>query len=295
MIVEELPALLARLRAALVEEASPNPGQQLAYGRPHAHPRAKHYPRFSKTGERLAGSVRVRPDCPRPVKGRCECPPDGSWRPIVGVLRGDATARHATAVPASRLRPALEGQLWTDEVYEQGPDGLWRCRWPVRRALERQRGANPELWQAAVALLRGVAPATVFAVPDPKGGAERLLRRIVRWAVEESEREWERRPRQWWDAPRRGRANSEPQNVAEAADTASSPPDTGTLQRPPSACYTAARSVGPRASSPINPLRTRAGSRGSLGPNSVATASPRVATDCWCEGVGCEWCVLGQD
>ena len=142
-----LASMLAQLRADLEEEATPLPGQQKAFGRPHAHPRARYFPRYTPTGERLAGAVVIRPDCPRPLRGRCECPPDGSWRPAVGVIRADSVATHSAQVPASRLRIALEGTLWVDEVYEQGPDGLWRCRWPVRRALEALRGVNPVRWE----------------------------------------------------------------------------------------------------------------------------------------------------
>lgn len=211
---------LAALRQALAEEATPNPGASLAYGRPHAHPRARFYPRYSPTGERLTGSVRVRPDCPRPVKGRCECPPDGSWRPAVGVVRADAIARYATRVPASRLRVALEGTLWVDEVYEQGPDGLWRCRWPVRRALERQRAADPAAFAVAIRLLEGVHPSRAWAAggvpPGPEQAALRILARIESWATEERDTEWERRPRQWWDKPKvRSQSKSEAQMVAE--------------------------------------------------------------------------------
>lgn len=90
----ELAAALHRIRTALVEEATPLPGQHRIYGRPHAHPRTRWEPRYSRTGERLPGAVRIRPDCPRPVKGRCECPEDGSWRPATGVIRADATARY---------------------------------------------------------------------------------------------------------------------------------------------------------------------------------------------------------
>jgi hypothetical protein len=223
-----LGELLTALRIALVDEASPQSGQQLAYGRPHQHPRARWFPRYSKTGERLPGAERIGPDCPRPVKGRCECPPDGSWRPAVGVVRADATARHAVAVPASRLRSWLDATtVWVDEVYDRGTDGLWRCRWPVRRALERLRGASPRRWAIAVAVLRGDALASVWgshgAPPDPAAEALRILGQLERWADEERWAEWERRPRQWWDRRQpngRSFSLSESQAIAEHGPSA---------------------------------------------------------------------------
>lgn len=204
---------LQRIRLALVEEFTSLPGQQLSYGRPHAHPRARHFPRYRPTGERLPGVTRIGPDCPRPIRGRCECPPDGSWRPAVGVVRADATARHATLVPASRLRLVLEGDVWVDEVYEQDRNtGLWRCRRPMLRALERQRGADPRAWQVAIRLIQGVAPFRAWGAtgvpPGPELAALRILSRIERWAAEERETDWEWRPRQWWDKPRKPKARS---------------------------------------------------------------------------------------
>jgi hypothetical protein len=205
-MADSMAAILQRLRLALVEEATPLPGQQLAYGRPHGHPRSRYLPRYSPTGERLAGIVMIRPDCPRPVRGRCECPPDGSWRPAVGVIRADATATHARSVPASQLRPALEGSLWVADVYQQMADGLWHCRWPTRAALERIRGTSPRRWVIAVRLLGGQHPSAVWGAqgvpPDPFGEAIRILRQLEAWADEERIGTWERRPRQWWDQRR---------------------------------------------------------------------------------------------
>lgn len=254
-----LAEALDRIRLALVEEATPLPGQQLSYGRPHEHPRARHFPRYSPNGERLAGSVVVRPDCPRPVKGRCECPPDGSWRPAVGVIRADATAQYATRVPASRLRLALEGDVWVDEVYEQGPDGLWRCRRPMLRALERLRGASPRRWAIAIRLIRGDPLPSVWsahgAPPDPVGEALRVCGQLERWAQEERETDWEWRPRQWWDKPRKPKARSG--EKSEAQVTAEHEPRTdrglhpgaeaATLAPRPVAQGAPSRSQGPRA------------------------------------------------
>jgi len=222
-VANDLAEVLRRLRADLVEEATPLPGQSRAYGRPHAHPRTRYEPRYSKTGERLAGVVKIRPDCPRPVNGRCECPPDGSWRPSVGVIRADSAASHLVAVPSERLAGGTwpAERIFVHSVYEQGPDGLWRCRWPVRRALERVRGASVRRWAIAIRLLRGDPLMSVWGShgvpPDPTLEAIRLLKQLDRWAEEERVTEWEVRPRQWWDAPRKPRERSEAQIAAEAA------------------------------------------------------------------------------
>jgi hypothetical protein len=206
--------LLDRIRRDLVEEASALPGQQLSYGRPHAHPRTRYFPRYSPTGEKLPGVNMVRPDCPRPVHGRCECPPDGTWRPVVGVLRADTTAQHATTGTIGNAT------VWVDEVYEQGPDGLWRCRWPMRRALERLRGSSVRRWSIAIRLLNGEPLMHVWgshgAPPDPQREAVSILGSVERFAREEREIEWERRPRQWWDKPRQPNARSGSKSEAQA-------------------------------------------------------------------------------
>lgn len=225
-----VPAVLHRLREQLTAEATPNPGQSRTYGRPHEHPRTRYFPKYSRTGERIPGVTVIRPDCPRPVKGRCECPPDGTWRPSVGAIRADATAQHATLARPERMPDGLPEHVWVANVYEQGPDGLWRCRWPVRRALEVLRGSSPRRFAIAVQLLRGEPVHTVWgshgAPPDPTGEALRLLRQVERWADEERQIEWERRPRQWWEPPRKTRPKSQAQIAAEAAretvDTATS-------------------------------------------------------------------------
>jgi hypothetical protein len=226
----ELAEVLDRLRLDLVEEATPLPGQQLAYGRPHEHPRTRSFKHYSKSGQRIEGETRIGPDCPRPVRGRCECPPDGSWRPAVGVIRADSTATHAVQVPADRLRPALEGVFWVADVYVQEPDGLWHCRWPTRAALERLRGVSPRRWAVAVGLLRGDHVTAVWGAmgvpPNPIAEAFRIVRQLEAWAAEERTGEWERRPRQWWDPPKKARAsNDRPVSISESQAIAEHVPD----------------------------------------------------------------------
>jgi hypothetical protein len=125
------------------------------------------------------------------------------------------------SVPASRLRPILEGALWVADVYEQQPDGLWHCRWPARAALERLRGASPRRWLIAIRILRGDALMDVWGAhgvpPNPAGEAYRLMRQIETWAEQERVGEWEHRPRQWWDPPRKPKAaNARPVSKSDA-------------------------------------------------------------------------------
>ena len=278
-----LAAFLAQLRADLVEEAMPSPGTDLRYGRPHAHPRARYYPRYSPTGERLAGSVVVRPDCPRPVRGRCECPPDGSWRPVVGVVRADTTATHAAQVPASRLRLGLAGTIWVDEVYELGADGLWRCRWPVRRALEQLRGQSPARWATAIALLRGTHVSNAWgangAPPNPIGEAMRLLQLVDRRAQEERVTEWERRPRQWWDPPKKPNARALPKSDAQV--NAEHESNGGTVLTTTDAVATlppvTGAPIGPRSVTGVGPRASRQRPTCDFAPSSATASLPEAA------------------
>lgn len=218
-----LAEALRSVRAALIEEITPRPGRPRIYGRPHAYPRARSMPRFSRTGERLPGSVRIPPDCPRPVRGRCECPPDGSWHPTAGVILADATARDAVGVPGDRVPGgSAEATIWVTAVHDLGPDGLWRCRRPVFCALQHLRGASTRRWAIAVRLLRGDHLATVWgatgAPADPHREALGIIRTLDRWADDERRAEYEHRPHQWWDPPRRPRETekSDAQQTAEA-------------------------------------------------------------------------------
>lgn len=181
--------LLAELRAALLEEVGPISSGGLIYGRPHESTRAYSRPRYSLSGERLPGKVTFAPDCHEPdAAGVCGHPPDGSWRPMNGVAPADLLARQLEAADGS----------WRSNVYDLGPDGLWRCRWPYRRAMDRL--ANRNVRQAVVLwrVLRGepwIAVWLGFEVPaHPGGEVMSLARTVLRWADEEMRTEYERRP-----------------------------------------------------------------------------------------------------
>jgi hypothetical protein len=90
----------------------------------------------------------------------------------------------------------------------------------MRRAVEVLRGVSVRRWAIAVRLLQGDALGSVWgshgAPPDPTTDALRILRQLERWATEERETEWEWRPRQWWDPPRRSNARPLPKSDAQA-------------------------------------------------------------------------------
>lgn len=278
----ELAAALRRIRVSLVEEATPLPGQVLAFGRPHAHPRTRYEPRYSRTGERLEGSTRVRPDCPRPVRGRCECPPDGTWRPAVGVLRADATAHYGAAVPGDRARGGLPTEiLWVTVVHElDRTSGFWRCRRPTYCALQHLRGAARPRYQLVARLVRHVPLRLAFGAAglpaDPERAALGVVRTVERWAQEEREAEYERRPRQWFDRPREPRAsNTRPTGISESQAIAES---TGLTDGNPAATVSRERSGAEdaHAAAPLG-RPTRSGSTGSAPPYR-ASLSPAEAT-----------------
>lgn len=185
----------------LIHETEILPGSILAYGRPHEHARNRYLPRWSRTGVRIAGVNRVRPDCPRPVRGRCECPPDGSWRPVGGAIRADAIASSAQYV----RNPGTPEGLWADAVYLEGPDGLWRCIRPMRRALEQLRGESIRRFLVLDRLLDGVETSAAWdglGVPDELVAASvSICVQVERWAADEAGAEYERRPRRWRSLP----------------------------------------------------------------------------------------------
>lgn len=204
---ESLSVVLRLIAAQLRQEADRLPGTILAYGRPHQHARNRFLPRWSRSGMRIPGTNRVRPDCPKPVKGRCECPPDGSWRPIGGSQRADQLARSAEFVETSHVPDAAGRQpgIWTNSFYHQGPDGLWRCERPTARAVQRVHGESARRFLVLTRLLAGDSVDEAWfglgEVPDPTSAALSICLQVVRMADEEAATEWERRPRRWRAVP----------------------------------------------------------------------------------------------
>lgn len=197
----ELVRALRAIAVMLIHEADVNPSTVLAYGRPHEHARNRYLPRYSRSGTRIPGTSRLRPDCPKPVRGRCECAPDGSWRPVVGVQRADARAVAAELV----RNPGTTDALWVDVVYVQRPDGIWICLRPWRRALERLRGDNLRKFLVLDRLFDGQSFEAAWdglGTPnDPIAETLSACRQVERWAAEEASAEYERRPRRWRSLP----------------------------------------------------------------------------------------------
>jgi hypothetical protein len=200
-LIDILAHRLNRLRRDIIEEADRLPGTQLVYGRPHNTARNRYHPKWTMTGQRSPGVVIVKPDCPRPIKGRCECPPDGTWRPIGGSQRADMLAEQLVYV---RPNPAAPG-FWTQSVYELGIDGLWRCLRPHARAMERLRGESLRRFMVLTQLLRGEDLDEAwepFGIPEDIIAATlSILDHVDRMADAEAEYEYERRPRRWRDTP----------------------------------------------------------------------------------------------
>lgn len=201
--MSQLAVRVATIRKALEHEGDYAPGWVLAYGRPHQTGRSRLHPRFTRTGVRITGSVRVPPDCPAPVKGRCECRPDGSWRPVGGSLQADASAHNAVFARTSEVRED-DGRypgVWTDALYVKGPDGLWRCTRPHRRAMELLRDRYLRRY---LVLDRLIAGDRVDHAWSGLGRPKNLVRasldicdEVDAMAREESLAEYERRPREW--------------------------------------------------------------------------------------------------
>jgi hypothetical protein len=215
-----------QLRLALEHEADYAPGWVLAYGRPHEYARSRSFPRFSKTGNRAHGAVTISPDCSAPVKGRCECRPDGSWRPVGGSLRADALAHHAEFIRTSEV-PDDTGRYpgrWVVATYVKGDDGLWRCTRPHQRALDRLRGESLRRFLVLDRLLDGHGLKRAWlglGVPaDIIESTIGILEQVNRMAADESRAEYEVRPKtrpslSWVD-------RSESQRAAEEGSIAAS-------------------------------------------------------------------------
>lgn len=189
-------------------EVTSSPGSIVIWGQPHEHPRSRRSLRFGPTGDRVAGFTVVGPDCPRPVRGRCTCQPDGSWRPVVGVIRSDAS------LVGARRRDGVEGSpRWFDGVYVRRPDARWICLMPARRAMERLRSQSLRDWVGIQRLLRGWGVALAFPrESDPAAKADRVIGRLRGWIDEEAWAEYDRLPRRW----ARRKPVSEAQGNAEA-------------------------------------------------------------------------------
>ena len=204
---EWLAVLLEAISARLRVEADTLPGSVLAYGRPHEHARNRFFPRWSRSGKRIEGTNQVRPDCPAPLKGRCECKPDGSWRPIGGSQRADQLARSAEFVQTSSVREddGTYPGIWTTNFYAQGPDGLWRCDRPTARAMERLRGESARRFLVLVRLLDGNSLKAAWAglgnPVDPITASTSIAQQVIHMTDEEAVTEWERRPRRWRSIP----------------------------------------------------------------------------------------------
>jgi hypothetical protein len=195
-----LSVTVDRLRLALEHEADYAPGWVLAYGRPHEYARSRSIPRFTRTGV-PAGSFTVAPDCPSPVKGRCECRPDGNWRPVGGSLRADALAHNAEYRRTSEV-PGDDGRYpgqWTDSLYVKGDDGLWRCTRPHRRAMDLLRGESLRRFLVIDRLLDGYSLDRAWfglGVPaDPVRSALGIVEQVNQMAETEARSEYEARPR----------------------------------------------------------------------------------------------------
>jgi hypothetical protein len=156
----------------------------------------------------------------------------------------------------------------------------------MRRALERQRGANPADWLVAIRLLHGDELGGVWGTrgvpPGPEQAAHRILVRLEHWATEERETEWERRPRQWWDPPRKPRrSNDRPESKSESQSVAEHEGSVNMALHSPSGAATLgatgrvrplSRSTASDAASVEQPSEPRA-----LRPTRFATASPEAS------------------
>jgi hypothetical protein len=210
--VRRLAAALSDLRAAIIHEADRSPSQIRAYGRPHEYGRSRNVPQFSRNGVPTGRSTHIGADCPKPFHGRCECPPDGSWRPSPGAIRADAIAHHALFEPADGSKHSDEDHkagigctyegAWGDDMYELDRDrALWYCTRPHARALERLKGENMRSFLVLDRLLEGL---TLYAAwkdlgrpVDPVHDALGIIATVNTFAAQEAATEYERRPRRW--------------------------------------------------------------------------------------------------
>jgi hypothetical protein len=223
----ELLVVLSVLRRALHDEVDTQPGTQRIHGRLHDSGRVRYLPRYSPSGDKQRGSIRIAADCTDPDHGRCTHNDGGSWRPVPGTPRSDSLAKFLSHDPnAGRLTVgALEySAAWSWDTYELDPsDALWYCRWPHRRALDRLRSESMRRYLVLQRLLGGASLREAWdglgTPADPVGSALAIARQVDRMAREEAQSAYERRPRNrvpvgWID-------KSDAQQTAELAAEAS--------------------------------------------------------------------------
>lgn len=209
--VADLAQRLAAIRHALIMETEANPSDQLAYGRPHETARSRGHLRYTPTGVRLPGTVKVPPDCPQPVKGRCECKPDGSWRPVTGSRRADNLAHTAEVVElkgghtcdATHPDPCpMTDRVWTNALYIQQIDKTWVCVRPMMAARERLHRQSMRRFLVLERLLGGQPVDDAWdglgqKDDNPVIAALRICGDVEAWAREEEMTEYVRRPHYW--------------------------------------------------------------------------------------------------
>lgn len=210
--VADLAHRLAAIRHALIAETEVNPSDQLAYGRPHETARSRGHLRYTPTGVRLPGTVKVPPDCPQPVKGRCECKPDGSWRPVTGSRRADNLAHTAEVValegghtcPEDGSHPdpcPMTDRVWTNALYVQQIDKTWICVRPMLAARERLHRQSMRRFLVLDRLFAGQSLTAAWdglGVPvDHVASTLAICRDLEAWAAEEETAEYVRRPNFW--------------------------------------------------------------------------------------------------
>jgi hypothetical protein len=218
--VHDLARRIGAIAQELIDEADVLPGTNLAYGRPHDSARDRYSPRYSRSGDRIPGARdRIPHDCPRPVKGRCECKPDGSWRPVGGAQRADLLAVQAAFVRSAQVA-GEDGRypgLWTDVLYHQQPNGLWICLRPMRRAFQRLHGESARRYLVMDRIFAGQSLRESWkGLGTPVNLVTATLsicEQLEAMAHEEALAEYERRPRRWRDAP--WSEKSEAQQLAE--------------------------------------------------------------------------------
>lgn len=183
----DLKEAVRRIAVALRHEADASPGGHLVYTRPHESGRARRVKRATMTGEPTGKYTRLPADCPKPVHGVCECPPEGNWRPVPGTQRPDESGYWT-------------GEGWESYWYAYDPeDGYWRCTRPMARSLQRMKDRSPRRFTALMRLLDGETPQQAWqglgSPADPVAAAESVVAAAWRVAREEAKSDYIRPPR----------------------------------------------------------------------------------------------------